>query len=71
MASASATFEYSGRCTRCRAHITAGLQFESEGDAQVAAPPIIGSYCECGGEQLTGVVNGAQAVPLTLRGDAG
>ena len=60
--------EFAGHCSRCRATITATLEFKSTGAHDVTPPPVIGSYCACGSRELPGGVNGAQAVPLTLRG---
>jgi hypothetical protein len=68
------THTFSGQCARCKRTITGTLEFDAEGGKgpmsgqPVVPPPVIGSYCECGDEKLPGGLNGAQAVPLTLRG---
>lgn len=59
---------FGGQCSRCRAMITATVTFSSSGAHELAPPPVIGSYCGCGTAKQPGGLNGAQAVPLTLRG---
>jgi hypothetical protein len=59
--------EFTGACSRCKAVITARLEFETSGAHKVSPPPIIGSYCVCGAREIPGGLDGAQAVPLTLR----
>ena len=59
--------EFIGSCARCKAKIVAEVQFETDGQHEVKPPPIIGSYCDCGLRHEPGGMNGAQAVPLTLR----
>lgn len=58
---------FSGHCARCKAIVTAKVAFESTGAHGISPPPLIGSYCECGARPMPGGLNGAQAVPLTLR----
>lgn len=53
--------EFAGHCSRCRSTVTATVEFESDGEAEVQPAPIIGSYCDCGEDG-----NAPQAVPLTL-----
>jgi hypothetical protein len=58
---------FTGHCSRCHAVVTAEVEFASSGAADVAPPPVIGSYCNCGEQPMPGGRDGAQAVPLTLR----
>lgn len=58
---------FAGVCARCKATITADVTMESTGEAAVSPPPVMGSYCDCGERKSPGGLDGAQAVPLTLR----
>jgi hypothetical protein len=58
---------FEGQCSRCKCLVAARLEFTAGSTGGIAPPPVIGSYCNCGGKDSPGGLVG-QAVPLTLRG---